>query len=66
VMFDPQRRRIGLKPVSPEAENSYALHSKEQIQIACKSLFDYYGVTIGETRRYRDPKVVNGVLVIDL
>ncbi len=66
VIVDPQRRRIGLKPVSPETENSYTLNFGPQIQIACKSLFDYYGVTICETRRYRDPKVLDGVLVVDL
>ena len=65
VMFDPQRRRIGLKPVSPDVENSYDL-SGQQVQIPCKKLFDYYGVTIARLMRYHDPKVVDGVLVIDL
>ena len=57
---------MDLKPVSPETENSYALDPDDQLQISCKKFFDYYGVSIGETRRYHDPKVVDGVLVVDL
>ncbi len=65
VMFDPERRRIGLKAGDPEAENSYDL-SHQQVQIACRNLFAYYDVQIVETRRYYDPKVIDGVLVVDL
>ena len=54
VMFDPQRRRIGLKPVSPDVENSYDL-SGQQVQMPGKKLFDYYGVTVTQRMRYHDP-----------
>ena len=65
VMFDPGRRRIGLKPVSRGVENSYDL-SEQQVQIPYKKLFDYYGVSIAQSRLHHDPKVVDGVLVVDL
>ncbi len=64
VMYDPERRRIAFKPVDPKEENSFQLH--HNVQIPCKSLFDFYGVQIVETRRYYDPKVIDGVLVVDL
>lgn len=66
VMFDPERRRIGLKPVSPDDPQSHEMGRWSQVAISCKALFDYYGVEIVETRRYYDPKVIDGVLVVDL
>jgi hypothetical protein len=65
VMYDPERRRIAFKPVSSSEENSYPLN-RSNIGIPCKSLFDYYGVEIKQTRRYHDPKVIDGVLIVDL
>lgn len=66
VMFDPERRRIGLKPVSRDDPQGYELGYHSQVAINCKKLFEYYGVEIVETRRYYDPKVIDGVLVVDL
>jgi hypothetical protein len=65
VMYDPERRRIAFKPVDPSEENSYPL-DRHGTGIPCKSLFDYYGVEIKQTRRYHDPKVIDGVLIVDL
>lgn len=65
VMYDPERRRVALRPASPEEENSYDT-SFGTVQISCKSLFDYYGVEIKQSRRYHDPKVIDGVLIVDL
>ena len=65
VMFDPERRRIALRPVSLEEPNSFDIHFGN-VQIPCKSLFDHYGVEIKRTRRYHDPKVTDGVLIVDL
>ncbi len=65
VMFDPERRRIALKPVPVGEPNSYSLFGGQK-QVTCRALFDYYGVDITETRRYYDPKVIDGVLVVDL
>jgi hypothetical protein len=66
VMFDPERRRLGLKPVSSDDPQGYEMHRCSQVAISCKKLFEYYGVEIVETRRYYDPKIVDGVLVVDL
>ncbi len=66
VMFDPERRRIALKPVSPEEANSYGFSCYSDLSIPCKSLFDFYGVQIVAARRYYDPRVIDGVLVVDL
>lgn len=65
VMYDPERRRIALRPVSRDEPNSFDV-SFGDVQIPCKSLFDFYGVEITRTRRYYDSKVVDGVLVVDL
>lgn len=65
VMYDPERRRLALKPVSPEDPNSFNLYWDSR-QVSCKSLFDYYGVECTQSRRYHDPKVIDGVLVVDL
>ncbi len=64
VMYDPERRRIALKPVPRDEENSYALHRHPAL--SCKALFDYYGVEIKQSRRYHDPKIVDGVMIVDL
>lgn len=66
VTFDPERRRIALRPCSPEEKNSYDLHPCGQTVVSCRKLFDYYGIQIFEARRYYDPKVIDGVLVVDL
>lgn len=67
VMFDPERQRIALKPCSPEEPNSYEINcSSAPTQIPARSMFDFYGVEIKKTRRYHDPKVIDGVLVVDL
>ncbi len=66
AMFDPERRRIALRPVSPEEANSYGLSVHGDLSVPCKSLFDFYDVRIVETRRYYDPKVIDGVLIVDL
>jgi len=65
VMYDPERRRIALKPVSRDEENSYALH-RHSPALSCKALFDYYGVETKQSRRYHDMKVVDGVMIVDL
>ncbi len=65
VMFDSERRRIALRPVSPEEKNSYEVYAGN-VQIPCKMIFDYYEVEIKQSRRYHDPKVVDGVLIVDL
>ena len=66
-MYDPERRRIALRPVEAtlEEENRFDVYFGD-VQIPCKSLFDYYGVEIEQTRRNHDPKVIDGVLVVDL
>jgi hypothetical protein len=66
VMYDPERRRIALKPCSEEEENSFDIGYAGNVQIPCKSLFDYYGVEIKQARRYHDAKVIDGVLIVDL
>jgi hypothetical protein len=66
VMYDPDRHRLGLRPASPEEPNSYRLPQHSGIGIPCKALFDYYGVQITASRRYHDPKVIDGVLIVDL
>jgi len=48
-----------------EEPNSFDLHWGG-VQIACKSLFEYYGVEIRQTRRYHDPTVLDGILIVDL
>ncbi len=63
VMYDPERRRIAFRPVDPGEENSFDVRYQ---QIPCKSLFDYYGIEIKQSRRYHDPKVIDGVLIVGL
>ena len=65
-MYDPKRRRIGLRPARPEEKNSYRLSCYGDLSVPCKSLFGFYGVAITQTRRYHDPQVIDGVLIVDL
>ncbi len=65
VMFDPERRRLALKPCEPGEPSSYQLDDRQK-DVPLRNLFAYYGVQIVETRRYYDPKVMDGVLVVDL
>lgn len=65
VMYDPERRRLAFRPVSPDDPNSFDI-GWSSVQIPCKSLFDHYSVEITQSRRYYDPKVIDGVLVVDL
>lgn len=67
VMFDPQRRRLGLIPTHEDEENSYYLGGySSAAQLSCKKLFDYYGLSITETVRYHDLQMIDGILVVDL
>ena len=65
VMYDPERRRIALRPVRRDEPNSFDV-SYGDLQIPCKSLFDFYGVEIKQTRRYHDTRIIDGVLIVDL
>ncbi len=65
VMFDPERRRLAFKPCELGEPNSYSLEDSQK-QVPLRNLFAYYDVRIVETRRYYDPKVIDGVLVVDL
>lgn len=65
VMFDPERKRIAFRPCVPTEPGSYEV-SRSGVQIPCKMVFDYYDVQIFQTRRYYDPKVIDGVMVVDL
>ncbi len=70
VMYDPERRRIALKPVECNRQychaNCYHLSPHGNLQVPCKALFDFYGVEIAQTRRYHDMRVVDGVMIVDL
>jgi hypothetical protein len=68
LLFDRKLRRIGMKPVDREAERVahcpyYLLHGGQTIQ--CKVFLEHYGVPLEETTRYT-PKLIDGVLVVDL
>lgn len=66
VMYDPKRHRLGIMPGDPEAKDTYLIDYRTQVQIACKKLFEYYGVDISKTRRYYDLEMVDGVLIATL
>jgi hypothetical protein len=66
VMFDPERRRIGFKPCRTGEPGSYAFKKDSLKQVPLRNLFAYYDVQVSQTRRYHDPKVIDGVLVVDL
>ncbi len=65
VMFDPERRRLAFRPVPRSTPKSYDL-TEQQKQVPLRNLFAYYGIEIAKTRRYYDPKVLHGVLIVDL
>lgn len=65
VMFDPERRRLAFKPCGLGEPNSYRLDDCQK-QVSLRNLFTYYDVQIVQTRRYYDPTVIDGVLVVDL
>ena len=65
VMFDPKNKRIGLIPSDPDDAASFKL-GWGQGQVSCKKVFQYYGVEITESKRYRDFKILDGILVVDL
>jgi hypothetical protein len=63
VLYDPKRHRLGIVPGDPEAQDTYIIHYWDQIQIACRELFEFYGVDTSETRRCYDLELVDGVLI---
>ncbi len=65
VMFDPERRRLALRPCEPDEPGAYWLDDQQR-DLPLRNLFRYYDVRLVETRRYYDPKVLDGVLVVDL
>ena len=65
VALDPKRNRLALIPTNPHEENSYALDARGA-QLSCKKLFDYYGISITETRRYHDLRMLDGILIVDI
>lgn len=64
LMFDPERRRIGIKPISADHADCWEL-DWGHTQISCRKFFEYYGLTPAETTRYT-PKIIDGVLIIEL
>lgn len=69
LMFDPKLRRVGLKPVERDHEraaySSYYLLDRASDVLPCRRFCEHYGIPLGETKRYT-PKVIDGVLVVDL
>ncbi len=65
VMFDPKRKRLGLIPARADDERSHRF-SYSQGQVSCKKLFEHYGISITESRRYHDLQTIDGILVVDL
>jgi hypothetical protein len=41
VLYDPKRHRLGIVPGDPEAQDTYIIHYWDQIQIACRKLFEF-------------------------
>jgi hypothetical protein len=65
VMFDPKNKRLGLIPTHPDDDSAYSIGTF-QPSVSCKKLFDHYGFEITESRRYYDPRIIDGILVVDL
>ena len=63
ALYDPKRHRLGIVPGDPEAQDTYIIHYWDQIQIACRRLYEFYGVDTSETRRCYDLELVDGVLI---
>jgi hypothetical protein len=66
LMFDRERRRIGIAPASPDDPRAWRdLGRLGGANINAKRFFEYYGIMPAETRRYT-PKFIEGVLIIEL
>ncbi len=69
LLFDSRLRRIGLKPVDRDADravrSSCYFLDKSQALIPCKRFLEHYGVSTTDATRYT-PKLIDGVLVVDL
>ena len=68
IIFDPERRRLGLVPTDETDPNSYYIGPSGWYpdSISAKKVFDYYGIDVTEGRRYENLEVVDGILVVDL
>lgn len=65
IAFDPKNKRLALIPTDVEDEGGFKL-SASGAQLACGKVLEHYGIRVTKTRRCRDLKMVDGILVVDL
>lgn len=69
LLFDSKLRRVGVKPVERDADravySSYYFLDRDQKVISVRRFCEHYGIPLTESRRYT-PKLIDGVLVVDL
>jgi len=66
VMYDPKHKRLGLVPTNPDDANSYQLRGRTGTQLSCQKLFEHYGLTYTEARRYHDLQMVDEIMVVNM
>lgn len=72
LLYDPSERVIGLRPSSTSSPNAYPVRpqttasSKGPVLIAGQMFTKFYKIDTDQAMRYLDPKVVDGILCIDL
>lgn len=72
LLFDRESQVIGLRPVDVKSPNAYPVRpqvagsDKGPLLVAGQLFTQYYRIDTTQARRYIDPKVVDGIMHIDL
>lgn len=65
LLFDPEKRAIGLRAVQPNAPNSYPVRQMAKSQtylMTARGFLRYYGVPVGKHRQYTAAELAPGIV----
>jgi hypothetical protein len=65
LLFDPEKRAIGLRAVPPKTANSYPVRKMPRAQtylMTARGFLRYYGVPVGQHRQYTATELAPGII----
>jgi hypothetical protein len=65
LLFDPEKRAVGLRAVPPQSANSYPVRKMRRAQtylMTAKGFLTYYRIPVGEHRTYTATELAPGVI----
>src|SRR5215217_7638175 len=69
LLFDPERRMIGVKPAKPGTQNAFPVRHRRGSRarvVRARRLIKQFGIEITQTLRFREPHLAGGIWILDL